>query len=145
MLQKADRHLEDFRLAVGDLSTNAVEHILPAEQEGLRAGLAELQHNWEEITRSGQADMSNAEKTWHFLGMVENFEKLNKVLSGLHHRVTSEHEKGNREIFSSIEFAILTIVALTIVGDDPGERRARQFRLFPASITGPGSATAQRQ
>ncbi|MGI9408765.1 MAG: putative bifunctional diguanylate cyclase/phosphodiesterase [Hyphomicrobiaceae bacterium] len=116
MLQKADRHLKDFRLAVADLSTNAVEHILPTEQEGLRAGLAELQHNWEEITRSGQADMSNAEKTWHFLGMVENFEKLNQVLSDLHRRVTSEHEKGNRTIFSSIELAILTIVALTIVG-----------------------------
>jgi len=116
MLNKADEHLNAFRDAVAKLREGAKDQILPAEHDGLRDGLSELFHNWEEITRNGQADMSNAEKTWHFLGMIENFEKLNKVLLGLHRRVSTEHEKGNRQIFSNIEFAILTIVALTIAG-----------------------------
>ncbi len=116
MLVKADAYLNQFREAVAQLGTGASGQVFAKEHESLHSGLRELSHNWEEITRDGQLDMATAEKTWHYLVMVENFEKLNDVLVGIHRRVSSEHANRNREMFSGIEVAILTIVILTITG-----------------------------
>ncbi|MGI9423904.1 MAG: putative bifunctional diguanylate cyclase/phosphodiesterase [Hyphomicrobiaceae bacterium] len=116
MLRKANRHLREFRDAITKLSEGTNDQLLPAEREGLQTGISELLHNWEEINGNLNEGMSNVEKTWHFLSMVENFERLNNVLLGLHKRVASEHDDGLREIFTNIEMAILTIVGLMIVG-----------------------------
>ena len=106
MLLKADKHLNQFRVVITKLLRSKNYLVLPAEREGLRLGLSEIFHNWGEISREKQDGLSNVEKTWHFLSMVENFEKLNVVLTGLHKRVSVKHEEGLAKIFSDIEMAI---------------------------------------
>lgn len=116
MLLKADKHLNQFRVVITELLRSKTYLVLPAEREGLRLGLSEIFHNWGEISREKQDGLSNVEKTWHFLSMVENFEKLNAVLTGLHKRFSAKHEEGLAKIFSDIEMAILIIAGLMIVG-----------------------------
>ncbi|MGI9424252.1 MAG: putative bifunctional diguanylate cyclase/phosphodiesterase [Hyphomicrobiaceae bacterium] len=116
MLAKADLHLREFRDAITKLLKTDKHHILPTERDGLARGLAEVFKNWEEVNRDNAKTMSGAEKTVQFLSMVENFGKLNRVLLGLHNRVSAAHETRLQEIFANIEFAILTIVGLMLVG-----------------------------
>lgn len=116
MLRKASNQFKQFDALIRTLLNSSEHQLMPAERDGLRIGLAEIRHNWMEISQDKKEKISQVEKTWHFLSMIKNFEKLDSVIVGIHKRVSARHDKSLKHIFSNIEMAIFTIVILMIVG-----------------------------
>ncbi|MGI9475503.1 MAG: putative bifunctional diguanylate cyclase/phosphodiesterase [Hyphomicrobiaceae bacterium] len=116
MRAKADDHLNQFRTAITKLLKSTDHQILPEEREGLRKGLSEIFHNWGEVSGQSDSGMSDTERSFHFLSLIDQFEILNGVLLGIHKRVSTEQAENHTEVFSNIEIAILTIVGLMICG-----------------------------
>lgn len=110
ILAETDRHFAKLEETVTELRLTGSGFISKQRETALITAINSVAHSWEEIRDQAGTEMSEAEKTYHFLRMFTEIGKTREILSSIEHDADDAAEKATNASFDRVEQTSVLIV-----------------------------------
>ena len=116
ILAETDQRVSNFKEAVADLKQSIELWLTERQNADLKEAIEALLHSWEEIRRQQGADLSKAEKTYHFLQIADNAKMARDVLIEIEARATGLAETQTQFAFNRLSIVGSLLIAANGIG-----------------------------